>query len=550
MAFTEDQLGIQKRYKDALEQEKERILRKQLKDEQDYELYLLTQVATQATDVPFGGEGFLNVPTGGVGDALVKAIAELVSGNEGDYESVRRDDNGSLSIGKFQWHGQRARELLATIQSDTTALLSALRADRSSLTLTEESNKSWGTYIPSVSAANAISVFISSSQGQAAQDLFILKSMARYMKAGYDVGVRTPEAMCFFCDMYNQAPTTTVRVTNAAAKWNPPCTLEAIYRESLKDEKVRKDRRHKVYNKLKADGFAEKFAGWDVLASLNSVNSTGNTVVQQPSTDTKKDETKEETDDTKEKDLKAEDKDKLPGTDTKPKDSIIAPEKNNIIGPKMNIKSMSLYIQADRSSVNNQLQTGKYPLMPPGYPYAGPRSFGRVTLNDSCIQTDTLSAAGYPPKIILPEGSRQEFQMHVYNYRKVNGYAGLAKVDSPYLNFYHDEQRYLDPKMAHYLEILAQTVGEKLNISSGWRSDAYNKSIDGATYSPHGCGYAVDLRLTGSKRLTVANAANSIGFGGIAIGDDFVHIDISVYGRWKYGSVNFKYNGPGDPASI
>ena len=36
----------------------------------------------------------------------------VVVSNEGNYTSVNKDDNGALSIGVLQWHGERARGLL------------------------------------------------------------------------------------------------------------------------------------------------------------------------------------------------------------------------------------------------------------------------------------------------------------------------------------------------------------------------------------------------------------------------------------------------------
>ena len=52
-------------------------------------------------------------------EATVKAVAAkaavIIYGNEGGYGSVNANDNGAVSVGKVQWHGSRALDLLKTI---------------------------------------------------------------------------------------------------------------------------------------------------------------------------------------------------------------------------------------------------------------------------------------------------------------------------------------------------------------------------------------------------------------------------------------------------
>ena len=52
-------------------------------------------------------------------DKMLKEIAQkaatIIYGNEGGYGSVNANDNGAVSVGKVQWHGSRALDLLKTI---------------------------------------------------------------------------------------------------------------------------------------------------------------------------------------------------------------------------------------------------------------------------------------------------------------------------------------------------------------------------------------------------------------------------------------------------
>lgn len=43
---------------------------------------------------------------------IVAAAQNIIFANEGNYGSVNADDNGAVSVGKVQWHGTRALNLL------------------------------------------------------------------------------------------------------------------------------------------------------------------------------------------------------------------------------------------------------------------------------------------------------------------------------------------------------------------------------------------------------------------------------------------------------
>ena len=46
---------------------------------------------------------------------IIKKASEIIFSNEGGYSSVNRDDNGAVSVGRLQWHGTRALNLLKKI---------------------------------------------------------------------------------------------------------------------------------------------------------------------------------------------------------------------------------------------------------------------------------------------------------------------------------------------------------------------------------------------------------------------------------------------------
>ena len=50
---------------------------------------------------------------------VAAAAAAIIFANEGNYSSVNANDNGAVSVGKVQWHGNRALSLLKIIVGET-----------------------------------------------------------------------------------------------------------------------------------------------------------------------------------------------------------------------------------------------------------------------------------------------------------------------------------------------------------------------------------------------------------------------------------------------
>lgn len=179
------------------------------------------------------------------------------------------------------------------------------------------------------------------------------------------------------------------------------------------------------------------------------------------------------------------------------------------------------------------------------------KAFGAVSLNDDYCQMPTNpNDAIFPSKITLPQGNRHTIARIPYDFRDKNGTAGLKLVTSDHFKFVNPGQNMLDPKLIYYLEVLYQNVAPKLEtnqlvINSGFRSPAFERQLCGAdSISAHCAGWAVDIGSKGDDRFVIADAAYYIGFGGIACGNAYVHIDINAYGRFTEGGAGFKYISP------
>ncbi len=88
----------------------------------------------------------------------------------------------------------------------------------------------------------------------------------------------------------------------------------------------------------------------------------------------------------------------------------------------------------------------------------------------------------------------------------------------------------VDPKLVNYLQNIRKYFGKAVNISSGYRCEAYNKKIEESTNSQHTKGAAADIYINGISPVEVAQYAEKMGILGIGLYDSdkdghFVHID-------------------------
>ena len=78
----------------------------------------------------------------------------------------------------------------------------------------------------------------------------------------------------------------------------------------------------------------------------------------------------------------------------------------------------------------------------------------------------------------------------------------------------------------HKLDILRHKSGIPFTITSGYRSDTHPSEVDKATPGTHNEGIAADIAVSnGIDRRTIVEAALSLGFRGIGVAEDFVHVD-------------------------
>lgn len=175
-------------------------------------------------------------------DTIVNAATYVIIKNEGFYDTVLRNDNGALSIGKLGWHATNALELLKRIVAEDSALaLSILGASLYNEIIT---SRYWETKIPSREEAAVISVLISTTHGRRIQDESAREYISGYVEHAMELGITEPRAMVFFADFNNQnGYSGSASFYREVKRTYGEVTLQTLYECSSKN-----NRRTRTYN--------------------------------------------------------------------------------------------------------------------------------------------------------------------------------------------------------------------------------------------------------------------------------------------------------------
>ncbi len=137
-------------------------------------------------------------------DNIVEAILVVFRCKEGTYDSVNRNDNGALSIGKLQWHAARALDLLKNIVSMDSATAYHLLGESLYYEIVGASRNAWNSRVLNPAEGASISALLGTEMAMAVQDATGRQDILSYMNRGRNLGIQTPEALVYYCDLENQ----------------------------------------------------------------------------------------------------------------------------------------------------------------------------------------------------------------------------------------------------------------------------------------------------------------------------------------------------------
>lgn len=202
---------------------------------------------------------------------IAAEAAKIIFANEGNYSSVNADDNGALSVGKVQWHGNRALSLLKKIVQGMGAGAETVLGG----TLYREimTASDWAGRKATAEEKVKLSKVLGSVQGKQVQDAQAEEDILLYVTHGVKMGIEDPQSLIYFADLENQGGAgASKRVGNAAAQkagGAGKVNLAIIHTAALADRVMGKysSRRNLVYKKAQ-----ELFKG---TAGAENKNQTG-----------------------------------------------------------------------------------------------------------------------------------------------------------------------------------------------------------------------------------------------------------------------------------
>lgn len=137
-------------------------------------------------------------------DNIIEAILVVFRCKEGTYDSVNRNDNGALSIGKLQWHAGRALDLMKNIVSMDSATAFNLLGESLYYEIVGASRNAWNSRVLNPAEGASVSALLGTEMAMAVQDATGRQDILSYMNRGRDLGITTPEALVYYCDLENQ----------------------------------------------------------------------------------------------------------------------------------------------------------------------------------------------------------------------------------------------------------------------------------------------------------------------------------------------------------
>lgn len=188
---------------------------------------------------------------------VAAAAAAIIFANEGGYSSVNANDNGAVSVGKVQWHGNRALSVLKIIVGE---IGEKTAKDILGNALYKEIARGtdWGSRIVTTAEGAALSKLLGTPQGKATQDRQAEADIWAYVSHGVKTGIEDRQSLVYYADLENQGGAgASKRVGTAAAqKAGGPAkvTLSTIHAAALEDRVMGQyaNRRTLVYKKAAA----------------------------------------------------------------------------------------------------------------------------------------------------------------------------------------------------------------------------------------------------------------------------------------------------------
>jgi len=205
-------------------------------------------------------------------DSMIKSTYDMIMSREsaGSYGSINYNDNGAVSVGRIQWHGDNARSLLSSIAQKDPSTYNSLASQYG--ISSNYLSSSWGNHIVSRGSNedNFLKSVLTTNAGKAVQDEFAMNYIQSYIDQGKSYGLNDTAALMYFADFANQygkGSQLLKTITQEAIRNGG--TLDAMYNATLNHTNNYLDRRLDIYNELK--GMSSLFDSYRGVSSVRQI---------------------------------------------------------------------------------------------------------------------------------------------------------------------------------------------------------------------------------------------------------------------------------------
>lgn len=165
-------------------------------------------------------------------DEIAAAALDLISSHEGSYGSVNANDSGAVSVGRIQWHGQRALGVVRLAAQYMGASGAASILGQSFYNEIMNSATDWSRRSVNSTEKAALSKLLDSPAGHRAQDEQGVADMKYYLTLAK--GLTNPNTLVYFCDLVNQLPSEAYKIANnVVQKYGANAGVDKIHAEAL-----------------------------------------------------------------------------------------------------------------------------------------------------------------------------------------------------------------------------------------------------------------------------------------------------------------------------
>ena len=211
-------------------------------------------------------------------EEMASTAIECIISHEGSYGSINPNDCGAVSVGKLQWHANRALNIMRrTCQLNTDFAAATLG---SSFYNEVMSASSWSNRKFSSSETKAASALLGSEYGIQAQDAQAFEDVQSYIVSGQNKGITDAGALILYADIYNFGCGVAATVASKAASYAgsySAVTLNDMYKAALNcsysSNNAFVGRAKNVYNYLCSIGYG---------SGVSADNSQGETTTTTP----------------------------------------------------------------------------------------------------------------------------------------------------------------------------------------------------------------------------------------------------------------------------